>query len=58
VELANAMLYSSFTGKPVDLPLDGAAFETMLRKLIDESQFVKKKVDGVVADMNASFAKV
>ncbi len=34
VELANAMLYSSLTGRPVELPMDGLAFEQELRKLI------------------------
>jgi predicted dehydrogenase len=37
VELANAMLYSSLTGKPVELPLDGRAFERTLRKLIRDA---------------------
>ena len=44
VELANAMLYSSLIGKPVDLPLDGARFERRLKRLIRESRF-KKKTD-------------
>ena len=43
VELGNAMLYSSLIGKPVDLPLDGKAFERKLKKLIRGSKFVKKK---------------
>ncbi len=34
VELANAMLYSTFTGKTVELPLDGAAYERHLQALI------------------------
>ncbi len=37
VELANAMLYSSLTGRPVELPMDGLAFEQELRKLIARS---------------------
>ncbi len=41
VELANAMLYSSFTGKTVDLPLDPAAYERHLKKLIRNSTFKK-----------------
>ncbi|MCK6488042.1 MAG: Gfo/Idh/MocA family oxidoreductase [Planctomycetes bacterium] len=44
VELANAFLYSSFTDKTVSLPLDGAAYEAHLKKLIAESRF-EKKVD-------------
>ena len=37
VELGNAMLYSSLTGKPVDMPLDGAAYELKLNELIKRS---------------------
>ncbi len=43
VELANAIVYSSLLNKPVDLPLDGAAFERRLKKLIRESDTVGKK---------------
>ncbi len=32
VELANAMLYSTFTGSMVELPLDGAAYEKILKE--------------------------
>jgi predicted dehydrogenase len=38
LELANAMLYSTFTGKTVDLPLDAAAYERHLHQLIDSSK--------------------
>jgi predicted dehydrogenase len=41
VVLANAMLYSSMTGKPVDLPLSGTAYERMLKQLVRKSKFVK-----------------
>lgn len=44
VELANAMLYSSFTDAAVEMPLDGAAYEAHLNKLIAESTF-EKQVD-------------
>lgn len=57
VEIANAMLYSSLTGKPVDLPLDGAAYERTLKKLIKESKFSKKTRKDVKVAMAASFAK-
>lgn len=43
VELANAMLMSSLTGKTVELPLDGARYERLLRKLIRESRFTKRE---------------
>lgn len=45
VELANAMLYSSFTDATVELPLDGAAYETHLKKLIAASTFQKKTAE-------------
>jgi predicted dehydrogenase len=38
VELANAMLYSTFTGKTVELPLDGGAYERHLKELIATSK--------------------
>jgi predicted dehydrogenase len=37
VELANAMLYSTMTGKRVDFPLDGVLYEKMLNELIRTS---------------------
>jgi predicted dehydrogenase len=65
VELANAMLYSSLMGKPVDLPLDGAAYEAELKRLIAESTFKKEAGAAEAAaeagasraepDMSASF---
>ncbi len=56
VELGNAMLYSSITGKPVGMPLDGVAYEQQLKKLIEESTHVKK-VDNnsQPRDMSSSF---
>ena len=57
VELANAMLYSSFTGKTVDLPLDAAAYERHLKKLIRNSTFKKAANHDLAAkevDMTAS----
>jgi hypothetical protein len=55
VELANAMLYSSLTREPVDLPLDGEAFERELKKLIESSAFVKAVEKEVEGDINKSF---
>ena len=52
VELANAMLYSSLLGQTVALPMDGAAFEQELQRLIAESRHEKK----VAAVSNADFA--
>ena len=42
VELANAMLYSTFTDKTIEMPLDGKAYERQLKKLIASSMFKKK----------------
>jgi predicted dehydrogenase len=58
VELANAMLFSSLTGKPVDLPMNGKAYERRLKRLIKESKVVKKAVKRKKAekvDMSKSF---
>lgn len=39
VELANAILYSSFERKTIDLPLDSAAYEAFLQEKIAGSRF-------------------
>lgn len=55
VEIANAMLYSSITGKQVTLPLDADAYEQQLRRLVEESSFIKKTRSNVSVAMEASF---
>ncbi|MEJ5198623.1 MAG: Gfo/Idh/MocA family oxidoreductase [Anaerolineae bacterium] len=55
LELANAMLYSTFLGRPVDLPLDAAGYEAQLKKLIATSRFVKKTVAVGPTDVRTSF---
>jgi predicted dehydrogenase len=55
VELGNAMLYSGMTGETVEMPLDGAAYEAMLMRLIKESKVEKKVRTDVTADMDSSF---
>lgn len=55
VELANAMLYSSLLGKPVGVPLDGAAYEAKLQELIATSTFKKAVVAQTETDMGKSF---
>lgn len=58
VELANAMLYSSFTGKTVKLPLSSAAYEKHLKRLIATSRFKKTAAKRKsAADMSGSFVK-
>jgi predicted dehydrogenase len=49
VELANAMLHSGFTDATVDLPLDAAAYATLLREKIETSKFEKKQVRETIA---------
>jgi predicted dehydrogenase len=46
VELANAMLYSAWTDKGVDLPLDGRAYARRLRALVAQSTAQKTKKSG------------
>lgn len=56
VELANAMLYSSFTDKTVELPLSAKAYEAHLKKLIRNSTFVKKGEKAAkVVDLSNTF---
>lgn len=57
VELANAMLMSTWSGKPVDLPLDGKAYERRLKKAIRESTFEKKTAKPAKADLSKSFGR-
>jgi hypothetical protein len=45
------MLYSSLLGRPVELPLDSAAFEQALNKLIEGSTFARGAV--VQAEVDA-----
>ncbi|MEI6166349.1 MAG: Gfo/Idh/MocA family oxidoreductase [bacterium] len=54
VELGNAMLYSSETGKTVEMPLDARAYERMLKKKITGSRFVKKTRNVAHQDMSQS----
>jgi hypothetical protein len=42
VELANAMLLSTFTDKTIDLPLSGSLYAKHLKTRIKSSTFVKK----------------
>lgn len=57
VEMGNAMLLSSMTGKAVDLPMNAAVYARHLKKLIKESTFTKKTTQPSAAavDMSASF---
>ncbi len=58
VELANAILFSSFSNKTVDLPLDGKAYERWLKKKIGESTFVKRPtLTAINTDFSKSFGR-
>jgi predicted dehydrogenase len=60
VELANAMIYSGWTGRPVSLPLDSTAFDAALKEKIASSRFVKKVIELAPAprDLANSFGKL
>jgi predicted dehydrogenase len=55
VELANAILFSSFRRKTVDLPLNGLAYERFLKKLMASSNPAKRSVQS--APPATDFAK-
>ncbi len=58
VELANAMIFSSQNDCTVELPLDAAKYEKMLKKLIKSSTFVKKTDEKAASgDFSKSFGK-
>ncbi len=60
VELANAMILSSFTGQTVELPLKSADYECFLKKKISGStpkKVVKNNPKPIADDFSKSFAK-
>jgi predicted dehydrogenase len=57
VELANAMLHSSLSGETVSLPLDSAAYEARLQRLISESRMEKKVAASTGDDFSKSFRR-
>lgn len=50
VELGNAMLMSGFTGETVAVPLDGDAYEALLKEKIATSTYKKTVVEAPAAD--------
>lgn len=56
VEIANAMLFSTLENATIELPLDSAAYERALKKLISESRF-EKSTEEKVLDVSASLKK-
>lgn len=57
VELANVIVFSSLLDRTVDLPMDGAAWETRLQQLIAESKVEKKVIAVEATDFTASFRR-
>ncbi|MCC7407848.1 MAG: Gfo/Idh/MocA family oxidoreductase [Phycisphaeraceae bacterium] len=57
LELANAMLMSGLTGKPVKIPTPRPAYEALLKKLIKTSTFKKATAKPTKSDMTKSFHK-
>jgi predicted dehydrogenase len=57
VMLGNAIMLSSFQGKPVDLPLDPEVYAAKLEALIADSRFqkIEKKIMVSEADLSKSF---
>lgn len=55
VELANAMLLSTFENRRVELPIDGAAYAARLQERIDHSTHHKGVRPASVPDMKDSF---
>ncbi|MDH7480763.1 MAG: Gfo/Idh/MocA family oxidoreductase [Armatimonadota bacterium] len=55
VEIANCMLYSTWTDSTVELPLDSAAYEAALKERIATSRYVKKTVEKAEEDITTSF---
>ncbi len=56
VTLANAMIYSTLKDETVELPLDGAKYEALLKKLIRTSKLKKGPVVAASDDFASSFA--
>ena len=57
VELANSIVYSSLLGQTVALPLDGAAWERELQRLIASSKFQKEVREISADDFAQSFRR-
>lgn len=57
VELANAIVYSSLENRTLDLPMDGAAWESKLRELVAQSTHQKQVRNVSTEDFAASFRR-
>ncbi len=60
LEIGNAMLMAGLTGKPVDLPIDGDAFESFLAELIKKyggKKTLRAAGGGAESNMASSFGR-
>ena len=57
VELANVMLYSGLLDQPIDLPMEGAAWEAKLNELIANSTHEKETREVSGEDFSKSFRR-
>jgi len=55
IELGNAVMLSSFTGRPVDLPMDAEAYAAELAGRVRNSRFKKVASTAAPADISKSF---
>lgn len=53
--LSNAIMYSSYLGRPVSLPLDGDGYEAWLKEKIANSRFNKNVREMKVEDLGKSY---
>ena len=53
--LGNAIMLSSFQGKPVEIPIDANAYAAILKELIRTSRFQKEVKIGGMEDLSKSF---
>jgi predicted dehydrogenase len=57
VELANAILYSALENETIELPLDGAVYQSKLGELIRHSTHTKSVVKSKATDFSKSFVR-
>jgi predicted dehydrogenase len=53
--LSNAIMHSSYLGRPLDLPIDADGYEARLRELINTSRFQKTVREMKVEDLGKSY---
>jgi predicted dehydrogenase len=56
VTIANAIMLSSFSGRPVEIPFDADEYERRLQELARSSTYAKKVRDDVGVNMTSSFS--